>query len=174
MTETTTDFTPYEYLTLQVDRELESLYKDTYHNLGYTIEGYGTGLPNPATVTIKLKRDRRISNRPAVLEQQRTAEQALATITSLERSKQTAPLVAALTAGVVGSAVLAGSIFSITAGLWSLGIPLGVVGLAGWAAGWFTHGRVRASQLAKVTPLIDREYETVYAACEQAARLMAA
>ncbi|MFT4110895.1 hypothetical protein [Propionicimonas sp.] len=174
MTETIADFVPYEYLTIQVDRELEPLYKDTYRNLGYVIEGYAAGIPNPATVALKLKRDRRINNRAAVLEQQRSAEQALATIASLEHSTQTAPLAAALTAGIIGSAFLAGSVFAITANLWLLGIPLGVVGLAGWAAGWFAHGRVKANRVARVTPLIDREYETVYAAGEQAARLMAA
>lgn len=175
MTETTaTEFTPYEYLTLQVDRELEPLYKDTYRNLGWTIEGYGSRLPNVSTATLKLKRDRRIHNRQAVLEQQRTAEQALATIATIERSKDSAPMAAALGAGLLGSAFLAGSVFAITANLWVLGIPLGVVGLAGWATGYFAHGRVKAGRVAKVTPLIDREYETVYAAGERAAQLMAA
>lgn len=174
MTQTSTDFVPYEYLTLQADRELEPLYKDTYRNFGWSVEGYGTGLPNVNTVTLKLKRDRRIPSRQAVVEQQRIAEQALATIASLERSKETAPMAAALAAGIVGSGFLAGSIFAITANLWLLGIPLGVVGLAGWAAGWFAHGRVKAGRVAKVAPLIDREYETVYAAGERAARLMAA
>lgn len=173
MTETTA-FTPYEYLTIQVDRELEALYKDTYRNFGWTIEGYAAGLPNVNTVSIKLKRDRRLPDRQAVLEQQRTAEHALATIASLEHSKQTAPMIAALTAGVIGSAFLAGSVFAITANLWLLGIPLGVVGLAGWVAGYLAHGRVKANQARKVAPLIDREYETVYAAGEQASRLMAA
>ncbi|MGC4154535.1 MAG: hypothetical protein QM628_15860 [Propionicimonas sp.] len=173
MTETTA-FTPNEYLTLQVDRELEPLYKDTYRNFGWTVEGYGAGMPKPATVTIKLKRDRRLPNRQAVLEQQRIAEHALATIAGLEQSKQTAPMMAALTAGIVGSIFLAGSVFAITANLWLLGIPLGIVGLVGWVAGYFAHGRVKASRAVKVSPLLDREYETVYAAGEQASRLMAA
>ncbi len=174
MTATATDFIPYEYLTLQVERELEPLYSDTYRNLGWTVEGYGTSLPNPNTVTLKLKRDRRIRNRQAVLEQQRAAEHALATIASLEHSKDTAPMAAALGAGIIGSGLLAGSVFAITANLWLLGIPLGLVGLAGWAAGYFAHGRVKANRVAKVTPLIDREYETVYAAGEQTAQLLAA
>lgn len=169
----TTDFTPYEYLTLQVDRDLEPLYKDTYRNFGWVIEGYGNGMPNPATVTLKLKRDRRISNRRAVLEQQHAAERSLATIASLERSKQRAPMVAALTAGIIGSVILAGSIFAITANMWVLGIPLGVVGLLGWAVGWFAHGRVKRNQSAKVSPLIDREYEVIYTSGENASHLMA-
>jgi hypothetical protein len=174
MTQSNTDFTAYEYLTIQVDRELEPLYKDTYRNFGWIIEGYGSALPNPSTVTIKLKRDRRFSNRQAVLEQQRKAENALASITSLEHSKQNSAVIAAISGGIIGSAFLAGSVFAITAEMWLLGVPLGLVGLVGRAAGWFAYGRVKAKQTAKVNPLIDREYETVYAAGEQAAQLMAA
>ncbi|GAA2182484.1 hypothetical protein GCM10009785_21950 [Brooklawnia cerclae] len=174
MTTTTADFVPYEYLTLQVDRELEPLYRDTYHSFGWAVEGYGTTVPKVSTVTLKLKRDRRIHNRRPVLEQQRVAEQALATIASLEHSKQTAPVIAALTTGIIGSAFLAGSVFAITANLWLLGIPLGLIGLVGWVVGYFLHGRVKASQTAKVNPLIDREYETIYAAGEQASQLLAA
>lgn len=174
MTETTTDFVAYEYLTIHASRELEPLYKDTYRNFGWIIEGYGTAVPNLSTVTLKLKRDRRIPNRTAVLELQRKAEHSLATIAGLERSKDTAPMAAALGLGIIGSGFLAGSIFAITANLWALGIPLGIVGLAGWAAGYFAHTKVRANKTAQVTPLIDREYETVYEAGEQAGRLLAA
>jgi hypothetical protein len=120
MTQSNTDFTAYEYLTIQVDRELEPLYKDTYRNFGWIIEGYGSALPNPSTVTIKLKRDRRFSNRQAVLEQQRKAENALASITSLEHSKQNSAVIAAISGGIIGSAFLAGSVFAITAEMWLL------------------------------------------------------
>lgn len=174
MTESTTDYVAYEYTTIQVDRELEPLYRDTYRNFGWTVEGYGSGVPSINTVTLKLKRDRRILNRQDVQKLQRTAEAALATIASLEHSKGTAPMAAAIGAGIVGSAFLAGSIFAITANLWLLGIPLGIVGLAGWAAGYFLHGRVKADRVAKVAPLIDREYDTIDAAGEQASRLLAA
>ncbi|MFT3860277.1 hypothetical protein [Micropruina sp.] len=174
MTASTTDFVAYEYLTIQPSRELEPLYKDTYRNFGWIVEGYGTTIPNLSTVSLKLKRDRRIANRASVMELQREAEHALAAIAGLERSKDTAATLAALGFGIIGSGFLAGSIFAITANLWALGIPLGVIGLAGWAAGYFAHGKVRANKTAHVTPLIDREYDTVYRAGEQAGRLLAA
>ena len=170
----TTEFIPFEYLTIQVDRELESLYCDTYRNFGWTTEGQAGGLPSVNTVTLKLKRDRRIANRQAVIEQQRVAEHALASIARLEQSKKSTPLIAALSAGLVGSAFLAGSVFAITAGNWLLGMPLGLIGLIGWAVGFFSYGRVRTSRAVKVAPLIDRESETVYAAGERASHLMAA
>lgn len=172
MTENATDFVAYEYLTIKADRELEPLYRDAYRNFGWVVDGY-SGLPQVNTVTLKFKRDRRIPNRAEVVKEQVACEHALATISSLERSKTSTPVAVALAVGIVGSAFLAGSVFAITANLWLLGIPLGIVGLAGWAAGYLAHRRTKASRQAKVAPLIDREYDVVYSTGEQANRLLA-
>lgn len=171
------DYVAYEYLTLQVDRDLEPLYKDTYRSFGWIIETSTSRVlagstPNPNTVTIKLKRDRRIRNRPLVNELQRKAENALEAIRSLEKSRTSTSVATALGIGILGSAFLAGSVFAIQANLWLLAIPLGAIGLLGWLAGWLAHGRVRDRKTAQTAPLIDQQYEIVYAASEQAARLL--
>ena len=177
MTQTSTDFVPYEYLTLQVARELEPLYCDTYRNFGWIVEtttsGTLGGPPNPTTVAIKLKRDRRIRNRPVVNELQRTAENALRAIADLEKSRTSTAVATALGIGVVGSAFLAGAVFAIEANLWLLSVPLGAVGLLGWLAGYLAHGRVKARRTAQTAPLIDQQYELLHHASEQAARLLA-
>ncbi len=172
------DYVAYEYLTVQADRDLEPLYKDTYRNFGWLIETTTTGMlsggtPNLNAVTIKLKRDRRIRNRPLINELQRKAENALQTIRDLEKSRTSTAVATALGIGILGSAFLAGSIFAIEADLWLLSVPLGVVGLLGWLAGWLAHGRVKARKTAQTAPLIDEQYEIVYDAGEQATRLLA-
>ncbi|MGC3955469.1 MAG: hypothetical protein QM804_14675 [Propionicimonas sp.] len=172
------DYVAYEYLTVQADRELELLYRDTYRSFGWIIEAtaggpLGGGTPNPATVTLKLKRDRRLRNRPLVNELQRKAEGALAAIRDLEKSRTSTAVATALGIGILGSAFLAGSVFAIEAGLWLLSVPLGAVGLLGWLAGWLAHGKVKARRTSQTAPLIDRQYEIVYDASEQAARLLA-
>lgn len=167
-----TDFVAYEYTTVRVPRDLESVYRDSYRNFGWVVEGYDGGLPHTSTVAIKLKRNRRIKNRAMVLELQRTGENALTAIATLTRSITTTAVTAALSVGIVGSAFLAGSVFAIEADLWPLSIALGVVGLIGWLAGYLTHGRVKANRSAKVNPLIDQQYEIVYTAGEQASHLL--
>ena len=92
----------YEYATVRAERDLESLYRDTYASFGWIVEGYGATVPNVNAVTLKLKRPRRIRNRPQVVELQRKAEHALAEITALEKSKSTSAFVTALSVGVVG------------------------------------------------------------------------
>lgn len=163
----------YEYTTVRVDRELESLYRDTYANFGWVVEGYGSMLPSASTVLLRLKRPRHIKNRPQVVELQRKAERALAEITGLEHSKGTAAIATSLSIGIVGSAFLAGSVFAIDADRWGVSIPLGMVGLILWLVGYLAHGRVKARRVAKVTPQIDGQYDVIYETSEQAARLLA-
>jgi hypothetical protein len=117
-------------------------------------------------VTLELKRDRRIRNRPVVAELQRTAEEALASIERLERSK-TATAVA-YSVGLAGAAFFAGAVFSLNAGLVPLFLFLGFHGLLFWAAPYFLHTRLRNRRTAKVAPLIDREYEVLHATAERA------
>ncbi|MFT4110896.1 hypothetical protein [Propionicimonas sp.] len=172
------DYVAYEYLTVQAGRDLEALYKDTYRGFGWIVETSTAGVlsggtPNPNQVTIKLKRDRRIRNRPLVNELQRKAENALEAIRDLESSRTSAAVATALGFGVIGSGLLAGSVFAIQADLWLLSIPLGMVGLLGWLAGYLAHGKVRTRKTAQTAPLIDQQYEIVYDACDQAARLLA-
>ncbi|MDQ7991619.1 MAG: hypothetical protein AAGC63_08950 [Propionicimonas sp.] len=163
----------YEYLTVTTDRDLEPLYADTYRSFGWIIESTTTSVPNLHTVTIKLKRDRDLRNRPLVTELQRKAENALTAIRDLEKSRTTAATCTALAIGVTGSAFLAGSVFAIEADLWALSIPLGGIGLLGWLAGYLAHGRVKSRKTAQTTPLIEAQYEIVYKASEQASRLLA-
>ncbi len=163
----------YEYTTVRVERDLESLYRDTYAGFGWVVDGYGSSVPNVNAVVLKLKRPRRIKNRPQVVELQRKAEQALTQITALEKSKDTSAFVTAISIGVVGCGLLAGSIFAIDAGRWGVSIPLGAIGLLGWLVGYLAYGRVRTRRSAVVTPLIDHQYDVVYEACEQAANLRA-
>lgn len=167
------EFVAYEYATVKADRDLESLYRDAYRNFGWEIDGYGPRPPGSTTVTLRFKRDRRIRNRSAVTELQRTCERALGAISRMERSKESTALVAALCVGIVGCAFLAGAVFAIEAGMWLLSVPLGAVGLLLWLAGYVSHGRVRARRTERLDPQIDREYEVVYDTGEQAARLIA-
>ena len=162
----------YEYATVRAERDRESLYQDTYRSLGWTIEGSSLSPANPATVTLKLKRPRRITNRPQVVELQRKAERALSEIASLEKSKSTSALATALTVGIVGTAFLAGSVFAIDADNWGLSIPLGTVGLLGWLAGYLSFGWLKSRRTATVVPRIEDQYDIVYEASEQAAHLL--
>jgi hypothetical protein len=159
----------YEYTTIRVVRAEESLHREVHESFGWVLDGC---VRARETVTLELKRDRRIRNRPVVAELQRTAEAALAAIERLERSKTATASAVAWSVGVAGAAFFAGAVFSLDAGLVPLFLYLGFHGVLCWVAPHFVHTRLRHRRTAKVAPLIDREYEVLHEAAERARGLL--
>lgn len=168
-----TAFVAYEYKTVELPRDLESLYLDTYANFGWHIDGRTAAPGNPLNTSVKLKRDRSIESRPVLAELQRQCDTALATITRLERSKSRSALQTSLTLGLIGAVFMALSVFGITE--WdnmAITVAGGAIGLTSWAAAYFSHDRAYAKRAAKVAPVIEQQYALVYETSEQAARLI--
>lgn len=168
----TAPFITYEYQTVPVDRAKESLYSDVYRGFGWAPDGQ-VPTSRPGAVQLKFKRDRRIAGRSVLAELQRRAENALRSIDALERSKTVAPTIVSLLIGLVGVAFLAGSVFSLEGSFVAASVVLGAIGLAICVPPYFVYDRMRRAKAARVAPLIDREYETVYDTAEQAGRLLA-
>jgi len=164
-------FVAYEYLTIRVPREKLPLYQDTYAAFGWTGEAYDSNSPT-GVVTVRLKRDRNLPSKAVLAQLQASAEGALRSISILERSRTTVASITATSVGIAGSALLAGSIFTMQAGHLALSIVLGVVGLVGWALPWFAHRLIRSRRTVAVAPLIDHEYDAVNDSCERAASLL--
>lgn len=161
-----------EYATVRVTREMEPLCRDAYRAFGWDVTGDGDTSPESRTVTLTLTRDRRLKNRPMIVELQRKGEDALAAIAHLERSKTTTAAAAAVAVGTAGAVLLAGSIITLTEGSLGWSVPLGVLGLIAWTLSRFTYARVKARRAARLAPLIERQLETVREACDQAGHLI--
>lgn len=167
----TMNATTYEYRTVAAPADRVALTRDTYAAFGWTTDGAPTTGSPLGRTTLSLKRDRHIKNRSMINELQRKAESALDEIDRLERSKTQKAMIVALAIGLVGTAFLAGSVFSYLAALWIPFVLLGALGLAGWAAPYIMYRRIESSQSRRVAPLIDQRYDTIYDASEQAQRL---
>lgn len=90
----------------------------------------------------------------------------------LEDSKKSAA--AAIAAGIVGTAFMAGSVFAVTADtpMILLCIVLAVPGFIGWALPWFLYKRMVRRRTEKIAPLIEAKYDEAYAVCEKGCRLL--
>lgn len=121
---------------------------------------------------MKFKRDRKIRNKAELTRLQRQFESGAAEIAALEKSKTLGASAAAFLIGIVGTAFMAGSVFSYLAGMLPLCILLAVPAFAGWILPTFCYAGLRRRRAAKVGPLIDRQYETIYAVCEKASALL--
>lgn len=79
-------------------------------------------------------------------------------------------MVVAIVLGVVGAIFLAVSVFMGALG--ALPIVLGGIGLIAWGGGSIAYFGLKASRTAKLTPVIDKEQDALFAAGEEAARLL--
>ena len=165
-------FIGYEYMEVAADRQMEAVYADSYPSFGWRLDACTPCVQGLTRVTMKFKRDRKIRNKAELTRLQRQFESGAAEIAALEKSKTLGASAAAFLIGIVGTAFMAGSVFSYLAGMLPLCILLAVPAFAGWILPTFCYAGLRRRRAAKVGPLIDRQYETIYAVCEKASALL--
>lgn len=165
-------FIGYEYKEVTVNRSMESAYADGYANFGWTLEDTSTPMQGVGSITMKFKRDRKIRNKAELGRLQRQFESCAGQIESLERSKGSGAMIAAFSIGLVGTAFMAGTVFSYLAGMLPLCILLAVPAFIGWILPYFCFLNIRTKRTDKVAPLIDRKYDEMYEVCEKAHALL--
>jgi len=176
MNENTTggdNFIGYEYKEINVGRDKEGVYADGYPNFGWQLEKSAAPVFGISTVYLKFKRDRKIMNKAELTRLQRQFESTVGEIDKLEQSKTTTASIAAYTIGLIGTALMAGSVFAFLADMILLSIILAVPAFVGWALGYFSFVKIRNKRIETVTPLIEQQYDTIYEVCEKAHGLLA-
>lgn len=107
MSETATAGPPgcatYEYSTVRIECDVESLYRDAYRSFGWTLEDTKDGSPETGIVTIRMRRDPRMKNRSIIVELQRRCEDALEDISRMKRVTPVAKLLPVLMLRRTGS-----------------------------------------------------------------------
>lgn len=168
------DFVGYEYKEIAVDRQLESLYMDSYQNFGWQLEersGINAGI---SSSTLKFKRDRKILNKAELTRLQRQFDACANEILALEKSKTSSATVIALIIGMLGTAFMAGSVFAVTAS--EPNIPLCIIlaipAFIGWILPYFVYRTTAVKRTRKVEPLIEAKYDEIYEVCEKANNLL--
>lgn len=165
------NFVGYEYKDVTVGRQLEPVYADGYESFGWKLEDTGRNL-DPASVTLKFKRNRKLRNKTELTRLQRQFDACAGEVLTLERSKVTSASIVAYSVGITGSAFMAGAVFSYLAGMMPLMIILAIPGFAGFILPYFLFGKVRKHKTTQVTPLIDGKYDEMYSVCEKASSLL--
>jgi hypothetical protein len=158
-----------EYLEVSVKRDLVQLCSDCYRALGWTIINASTGIDS---VILKLKRERKIKNRVGLCDLQRKCEEAFRTIEKLENSKTNKAMTVSLGVGIIGTVFMTGSVFAYLAAMLPLSILLAVPAFIGWGLPYFLFKKLLRDNIDKITPMIDRNYDVIYGACEKASQLL--
>lgn len=162
------NFVGYEYKNITVKRDMESVYIDGYLNFGWTLEGTSIPLQSIGSVTMKLKRNRKVNNKAEITRLQRQFEACVVEIETLERSKVIKASAVAYVIGVAGTAFMAGSVFAYIAGMLLPSIILAVPGFVGWIIPYLCYSSIHKNKTAEVTPFIDKKYDEIYEVCEKA------
>ena len=168
-------FVAYEYKTITAPRELESIYLDGFQNFGWEPDGNVPFFSSRGTsiVMLKFKRNRNIKNKGELARLERQFENGIQEIEILEKSKTSLASIAAFTIGLIGSAFMAGAVFSYQAGMLPLMVILAIPGFLGWLFPYFCYTGIKAKRTQSTGPLIDKQYDTVYDLCEKAHAILA-
>ena len=184
----TKDFVAYEYLSINVISKKEDLYIDCYENFGWKLtntinsglvdrEDYyinNSNINDNKLVNLKFKRDRKIPNKAKVIALQNKCENALKELNRLEKEPNSKGTIYACLVAVVGTILLAISVFLITSinPTYILGMFIGIIGLVGWLLAYPMYKKTKIKQEQINTPLIEEQYTIIYDSCEQAQKLL--
>jgi len=160
----------YDYKTVVTSADKASLYLDAYETFGWMPDDAMPGRTQlGGIVTLKLKRDRKILNKAELTRLQQHFEACIDEIDTLENSKTRAAMIYSLAAGLTGTALIAGSVFAVTAEppMVMLCVLLGIPGLAGWALAYPLFKRIIQKRTFDVTPLIEQKYDDIHDICEK-------
>lgn len=166
------DFIGYDYKEAAVPTALTALYADCYENFGWTTIAAQT-LPGGQTV-LKLKRNRKISNKMELTRLQQNFESCANELIRLQRAKTDSAKTQALTVGLVGTAFMAGSTFAVTNTppvIW-LCVLLAIPGFLGWILPCFLYRYIAEKQSKKMQPLIEVKQDEIYELCKKGYTLL--
>lgn len=173
MSDAARDYKSYEYKELSIPSDKAGFYLDSYASFGW-VQNDDLPPQGSRTVTFHLKRDRKLVNKAELTRLQRHFEADLEQLRELERSKTSAARLWAALIGLLGTALMAGSVFAVTATPPRIGlcILLAVPAFAGWIAPYFVYRAVRARKTRQLTPYIEEKIEELYSLCEKGQALL--
>lgn len=166
----------YDYKTLKVKREMETIVCDAYENLGWELTSSSTAENSIFQVNLSFKRNRKIENKMELLKLQEKLDSCLMSIESLQAKKKSAGSAEAVTTGVAAALVFGGgmSMSFVLSGVGYLvgGIVLGVAGIGLGFLAWLIYKKVKKKKLGKIQPLLESEFDKLSDICEQAGSLL--
>ncbi len=196
------NYTGYEYRQVTVDTHMESMWKDSMVNFGWKAERSEAKIvkrlpfalwimaaplsllpwrpfqkqlsdhESANKVNITFKRDRNIAGKAELTRLQNQFESCAHEIEILERSKTTMASIVAYLIGILGTGLMAGSMFAYLAGAMPLMVVLAVPGVLGWILPYFCYQTLQKNKSRKIAPVIAKKNDEIYAVCELGYQLL--
>ena len=195
------EFVAYEYKNVTVKKESASMYEDCMSNFGWELidesfPGFAAGenissqIAGAATsfasavsapqnavsnleVVHKYRRDREIKKNREVALLEKECEQALSAIGAITRKDQAWTMGTSLGIGILGTVFLGFAVYNFIFSNIVWGILLAIIGVAGWAIGFFANMKGGQSRAMKSDTKVQDQIDIAYSACERAHALLA-
>jgi len=191
-------FVGYEYKTVKVPKELESLWSDSMQNFGWKLEKseaatvkhvWGPirvllaplalllGAPfkkmvidheSETEVELIFKRDKNIAGKTDLTRLQTQFETYARGIECLEDSKSSGATIAAYVIGLIGTVFMGVSVFTYLAGSLPLMVVMAIPGFLGWILPYFVYNSLKGKKARSVEPQIEKQHENIYDVCMRA------
>lgn len=171
------DFVAYEYKTVSVKAEEQTKAMDMYEAFGWEVTGANASAVGG--VTLSLKRDRKQKHKQELNRLERQAEETLAAINGLQKSKTTGASIFAYIFGVAAALMFGGGMCLVMLIENSIpavagGIVLGVAGLALCGINYVIYSKLAAKKTKKILPVIDQTEEKLANILERGNELLKA
>ena len=180
MNNRTGNYISYEYKDIITDSSRASFLLDGYECFGWELDQNLDGMVGhtramyTSKVHLRLKRNRKLVNKMELTRLQRNFESCVREIDLLEKSKTSKATVWALIIGIIGTAFMAGSVFSITLSQPNilLCIILAIPAFIGWILPYFVYKRKVSKETERITLFIEEKYDEIEEICEKGNKLL--
>lgn len=162
------DYIVYEYVSINVRKNLVHKYIDFYKNFGWIYinnkekrDYYINDIPDLNTEEINFKRDRNINKKEKLNKLQEECEKALLAIDNLEKMPQILAQVYSLNMGFIALVFIAISVFMAIKNIWWAMVICGVVGFISCIFPYPIYKKVLEQRKEKNKTKIEEQYDII-------------
>lgn len=196
------NFIAYEYKTVTIPKEQESLWRDSMENFGWQLTKsehaivkhvWGPlrlllaplalipGTPfgkmirdheSESEVLLTFKRDKDIEGKADLARLQSQFETYARGIESLEHSKSSGAATAAYVIGLIATVFMAIAMFAYLANTLLLMVVMAVLGIIGWILPYFIYQSIKNKKTLTVDQEIEKQHDSIYSICRKANGLL--
>ena len=158
------NFVSYEYKIVSVRAEKRARVSDLYEAFGWEITSAGQSVAG--SVTLSMRRDRKLKHKPELVKIERQAEETYNGLQKLETAKTLGAQIFAYIFGVIAVLILGGGmsmtmVVENNVPVFAAGIILGVLGIALCTANYFIYVKLATDKTKKLLPAIDESEESL-------------
>lgn len=170
------EITSYDYKTIRIRRQLETIVTDAYEALGWELVGSSVSQGGIYHVNLSFKRNRKVANKTDLLKLQEKVDSTIINIEVLMNKKKSAGMASGITTGTIGALTMGGGMAMVMEGPgttpWMVGgIVLGLVGIGICFLGWLVGVKVKVKKGNKIDPILDQEYNKLADICDEAKKI---